>query len=73
VKSVVVYRICKDPRQIMPIWSLRERRQHERGSNTADLTRLAKRLCGDAITLSSYVIVISEDNTSSTEARINPA
>lgn len=60
MKTFIVYRKCEDIGQMVPIVKLRERRKHERGSNAADLMRLAKYLCDGAIDPTSFMIVASE-------------
>jgi hypothetical protein len=68
VRTLIVYRIFKDTRQIVPIVKWRERRKHERGSNAADMMRLAKQLCAGA-NAPFYLIVASENETRSNEPR----
>jgi len=58
--TYTVYRICEATRRKVPIVTLGERRQQERGSNQEDMMRLAKRLCIDATGPMSYLIVASE-------------
>ena len=60
VKTYTVYRICNVTKLKVPIVKLGERRRQERGSNDADMMRLAKQLCNGTTGDLPYLIVVSE-------------
>jgi hypothetical protein len=68
VKTYTVYRICDVTRLKVPIVRLGERRRQERGSNDADMMRLARQLCAGATGNLPYLIVVS-DNSRTPEDR----
>jgi len=59
MKTFKVYRICNVTGRKVPIVTLGERRRQERGSNDADMMRLAKQLCTGATGNLPYLIVAS--------------
>ena len=71
MKTYTVYRICDVTRLKVPIVRLGERRLLERGSNDADMMRLARQLCAGTTGNLPYLIVVS-DNSGSPEDRTRP-
>jgi hypothetical protein len=61
VKTYTVYRICDVTRLKVPIVRLGERRRQERGSNDADMMRLARQLCAGTTGNLPYLIVVSDN------------
>lgn len=68
MKTYTVYRICDVTRLKVPIVRLGERRRLERGSNDADMMRLARQLCAGVTGNLPYLIVVS-DNSRTSEDR----
>jgi len=60
MKTYTLYRICDVTRRKVRIVTLGERRKQERGSNNADMMRLAERSCPGMTGPFPYLIVFSE-------------